>query len=203
MDSRIYGYSSLALARAARLPAAGRWLLHRVERCIDGAAIPQLMPGAERLEAILECNFDGAAPPRDAGWAAFEQAQRDSGALLFTLDTVDHRPIPASGAALDGGWRRWTPLRRAAPTVDAFAAAWAGRHAELVKHLPRIHGYIQQLVQASSGPPVVDGIAQLCFPDEAAMLEAYASKARDGVRDDALTLLSGSATWLVEGRRLR
>ena len=171
-----------------------------------------IAPGAERIHTILEFAFADAAAQAEAragaAWRAFEAALAESGERLFAFDTVSNIPIEPVRDAVAGGFRRWMLLRRAAARPEAFRDAWFGRHAQLVKRLPRVDGYLQQLVTArfgSDGQAVgedrlgVDGIAELCFADEAAMAAAYASDARLPLRDDGRALLAGNVTLLVQG----
>jgi len=127
---------------------------------------------------------------------------------LFAFHTFANVPIAPVRGAVEGGFRRWMLLRRAGPTRESFRADWFGRHADLVKHLPQVDGYVQHLVTGrygSRGRPLdydaaqVDGIAELCFADEAAMQASYASDARLPLRDDGRALLGGIATLLVHG----
>jgi hypothetical protein len=145
-------------------------------------------------------------------WQAFEASLIGSGELLFGFESHANVPIAPVRGAVNGGFRRWMLLKRAADGVDAFRQAWFGRHAQLVQRLPHVEGYVQQLVtahQGADGAPVpydqlqVDGIAQLCYADEAAMGASYASEARLPLRDDGLALLAGNITYLVQGERLR
>src|SRR5690606_35183730 len=202
-------------------PPCGDTLLYRVLRHIptDSVTAEQagtaMAPGAEHIGAVLECTFADAGEQARAvdtpAWRAVEAALHASEELLFALDSAANVPIAPRGAARDGGFRRWMLLKRAAPAADAFRDAWFGRHAQLVSRLPGVDGYCQHLVAARFDArlaPVphealqVDGIAALCFADEAAMLASYASPARVPLRDDGLALLAGNVTLLVQGERL-
>ncbi|PZR01706.1 MAG: hypothetical protein DI536_37520, partial [Archangium gephyra] len=145
-----------------------------------------------------------------AQWNAFAAALDDSGERVCAFDAFSNVPVASVRGAGDGGFRRWMLLRRAAASPQAFRDAWFGRHADLVKQLPRVDGYVQHLVTArfgNNGEPVgydglrVDGIAELCFADESAMRESYASDARLPLRDDGRELLAGNVTLLVQGLR--
>jgi hypothetical protein len=201
-----------------RLPQA-RSHVYRVLRHIptDSVTAEQasrpIAPGAERIHTIVECAFADAAVQAEAqageAWRAFEAALTESAERLFAFDTFSNIPIEPARGAVEGGFRRWMLLRRAAARPEAFRDAWFGRHAALVKRLPRVDGYLQQLVTArfgADGQAVgedrlgVDGIAELCFADEAAMREAYASDARLPLRDDGRSLLAGNVTLLVQGQ---
>lgn len=173
-----------------------------------------IVPDAERIHTIVECNFrDSAAQARaqaGADWRAFAAAVDETGERLYAFDALSNIPIAPVRGAVEGGFRRWMLLRRAAASPDAFRDAWFGRHADLVKKLPRVDGYVQSLVTGRFGPDgeaasheslCVDGIAELCFANEAAMLEAYSADARLPLRDDGRALLAGIVTLLVHGSR--
>ncbi|WP_179106919.1 EthD domain-containing protein [Variovorax sp. KK3] len=206
-----------ALPRLPR-PPQSRTHVYRVLRHIptDSVSADQarrsIAPGAERLHTIVEFAFADEAARVEARQSAtcreFDAAVQASGERLFAFDTAPNVPIePARGAA-QGGFRRWMLLQRAAPSPAAFREGWFGRHADLVKRLPQVDGYVQHLVVARFGPDgravdedtlAVDGIAELCFADEAAMTASYASDARLPLRDDGRALLGGIVTLLVHG----
>lgn len=173
-----------------------------------------LVPDAERIHTILEFGFPDASAQAEAQagaqWRAFAAAVGESGERLCAFDVFSNVPVAPVRGAVDGGFRRWMLLRRAVASPEAFRDAWFGRHADLVKQLPRVDGYVQSLVTArfgAAGYPAeyeslrVDGIAELCFADESAMQEAYASDARLPLRDDGRGLLAGNVTLLVQGTR--
>lgn len=168
-------------------------------------------PAADDIQTIVELWFDDAAAcaaaMAHAGGAAFRAQLAAVAPVLFSLDSVPNIPIPPRAGAENGGFRRWMLLARKAATPAAFRDAWFGRHASLVKALPLVDGYLQHLVAArydAEGRAVdhetlaVDGIAQMCFADEAAMDASYASPARLPLRDDGRDLLARISTLLVQ-----
>ncbi len=182
----------------------------------DGLAHSGVVRDAERIALVVECRFDNALFSIQAatapGWAAFMEALQAGRELLFALDTFSNVPIAPVGKAVDGGFRRWMLLARKATTQDEFRDAWFGRHADLVKALPGVDGYLQNLVTARQdalGRAVsyralpIDGVAQLCFADEAAMNATYTSEARLPLRDDGRALLGRITTLLVQGEAWR
>ncbi|MEJ8812990.1 EthD domain-containing protein [Variovorax ureilyticus] len=221
MSTHILCLAGDAAVRAAlpRLPDA-RVHLYRVLRHIPTDSVTEdqarrpIVPDAERIHTIVECSFaDPAAQAQvqaGAQWRAFTAAVEESGERLYAFDAYSNVPIAPVHGAVDGGFRRWMLLRRAAAGPEVFRDAWFGRHADLVKQLPRVDGYVQNLVTArfgADGQPAdcdslrVDGIAELCFADERAMLEAYSADARLPLRDDGRALLAGIVTLLVQGGR--
>lgn len=207
----------LAATRDARalLPGLRDAHVHRVLRYIatdsitaQQAQLP-IAPRADEIQAIVECAFEGDTASQQ-GFPRVLAAVRGAGELLFAFETLSNVPIAPKRQAVEGGFRRWMLLRRSADTHDSFREAWFGRHARLVKELPHVDGYFQNLVAGrfdARGEPLaydalpVDGIAQLCYADEAAMLASYASGARAPLREDGRALHSGNVTLLVEGAR--
>ncbi len=175
------------------------------------AAIP-VVPRCDEIRAIVECGFDHAAAAAAnatlRAWPEFLAEADRFCALLYVMETTSIMSIPLARQAIDGGFRRWMPLRRAAAEPARFRDEWFGRHAQLVRDLPGVDGYLQNLVLTRHGPDrqdlpyvalPVDGIAQLCFAGEAQMLAAYASDARRPLREDGRLLLAGVDTLLVQG----
>lgn len=210
----------LRAARAARgaVPALRQVQVQRVLRHIPTDSVTpdqaqqEIVPRAGEIEAVLACGFDDEDSRTQAlaspAWTDFMAAVRAAGEPLFAFHTFANVPIEPVRGAVQGGFRRWMLLRRAGATREAFRGDWFGRHADLVKHLPLVDGYVQHLVTGrydARGRPLdygaaqVDGIAELCFADEATMQQSYASDARLPLRDDGRTLLAGIATVLVHG----
>ena len=221
MSTHILCLAGDAAVRAALpRPPNAQVHIYRVLRHIPTDSVTEdqarrpIVPYAERVHTIVEFSFADAAAQAQARsgaeWRAFAAAVDESNERLFAFDVFSNIPIvPVRGAA-EGGFRRWMLLRRATASADAFRDAWFGRHADLVKQLPRVHGYVQNLVTARFGPDgqaatheslSVDGIAELCFADEDAMLGAYSTDARLPLRDDGRALLAGIVTLLVQGTR--
>lgn len=171
---------------------------------------------ADAIDVSLDLHFAHAAAVRQAvespAWAALMEGIQGVARVLFALDSEPNVPVPLRHGAMEGGFRRWLLLTRKAATRDDFRDAWFGRHARLVKHLPLLEGYVQNLVTArydAAGRPVaheslpIDGIAEVCFADEVAMNTSYASDARLPLRDDGRELAARVSTLLVQGRVVR
>lgn len=149
-----------------------------------------------------------AALAAGAAWRDFLQAIAPAARPLFTLDSEANVPVPLRAQSVQGGFRRWLLLTRKAATPEAFREAWFVRHADLVRRLPHLDGYVQNLVSArydATGQAVpyetlpIDGIAEVCYADEAAMTASYASDARLPLRDDGAELNARVSTVLVSG----
>lgn len=168
---------------------------------------------ADDIGAILDLHLASAAVGAELvaseAWQNFLLAIKPVARPLFSLDSEANIPVPLRAGSVHGGFRRWLLLTRKAATPEAFRQAWFVRHADLVKHLPRLDGYVQNLVSArydADGKPVsyadmpIDGIAEVCYADEAAMVESYSSDARLPLRDDGAELNARVSTLLVDGR---
>ena len=216
-----------SVERAARdhllgLPNVGPIVLNRVVRHVPTDYIANDRPyggvvaEADDVGAILDLHLAGAGAGAELmdsqAWRNFLLAIAPVARPLFSLDSEANIPVPLRAGAVKGGFRRWLLLTRKAATPEAFREAWFVRHANLVKHLPRLDGYVQNLVSArfnAQGKPVsyselpIDGIAEVCYADEAAMVESYASDARLPLRDDGAELNARVSTILVDGKVLK
>ncbi len=168
---------------------------------------------ADDIGVVLDLHLTspeaGAQVVASPAWRDFLLAIAPVARPLFLLDSEAHVPVPLRANAVKGGFRRWLLLTRKAASPEAFRQAWFVRHADLVRHLPRLDGYVQNLVSArydAQGRPApyadvpIDGIAEVCYADEAAMVESYASDARLPLRDDGADLNARVSTLLVDGK---
>src|SRR5690606_23226244 len=100
----------------------------------------------------LEWHFDDPAAARAAQaspvWEGLLKEVGAAAPVLFSLEAEPHLAVPLTEVGKNGGFRRWLLLKRNAPTQEGFRDAWFGRHASLVRHLPRLEGYVQNLVTA-------------------------------------------------------
>lgn len=210
-------------ARAVReLPGLRQAQLNRVLRHIPTDYIANDKPyggvaaEADAIGAAIDLHFADAEAAQAAlgspAWAGFATDLRSVAQTLFSLDSEPNVPVALRGGAVEGGFRRWLLLTRKAATREAFRDAWFGRHASLVRQLPLLDGYVQNLVTArydAEGRPVsheslpIDGIAEVCFADEAAMNESYGSDARLPLKDDGRELNARVSTILVWGKVFR
>lgn len=218
-DPAVPGRIERAAADAAKgIPGVRRAVVQRVLRHIptdyvdNDRAYNGVTAEADRIGMTVAFEFDDAAAAQralqDPAWGAFMAAVRVVAQPLFDLDAEPNIPVAQTGGAADGGFRRWLLLTRKATTPEAFRDGWFGRHASLVKLLPRLDGYVQGLVTArhdAEGRPVdyrampIDGIAEVCFADEAAMNASYADDARIALRDDGRDLMQRVSSLLVQG----
>jgi uncharacterized protein (TIGR02118 family) len=94
--------------------------------------------------------------------------------------------------------------RRRDRSVAAFRAHWLGKHADIVRGMPQLQGYLQNHLTATIGPTVgdiafdVDGIPELWFVDEAAKSAAFESLAAKQLPVDEKNFIDGITIFSVE-----
>jgi uncharacterized protein (TIGR02118 family) len=90
--------------------------------------------------------------------------------------------------------------RKPGMSVEEFQAYWRSRHPEVVTRLPGIQRYVQSHTLVSGyrkGEPVADGIAEVWFPDTAAMRALAGSPAYAAVRADEAKFIDHDTMHLV------
>ena len=204
-------------------PAVREVHLDRVTRHIptdslsDQRAAVEVTPLANDITTLIEVYVDAGAPGLAAqastGWRQAHAQLRLACGLMFSLEGESNPAIALHNGAQHGGFRRVMLLRRGVDkSAPSFRDDWFGRHASLVRHLPRVDGYLQNLITRCSdadGAPLpydtlpADGIAHICYADEAAMNESYKSDAREALKADGRTLLSRINTMLLATEVLR
>lgn len=106
--------------------------------------------------------------------------------------------------------KRMTLLaRRSDLTAEAFSAHWRTTHARIVCRMPKVAGYVQNLVQRrvltvgnADDPFSVDGVVELWFTDRAAQAEAFASAAAKELPADERNFMRGITIFPVAEQRL-
>jgi len=103
--------------------------------------------------------------------------------------------------------RMSTLKRRADVSAETFAAEWLDVHSFLVKRLPEVKGYTQNLIfdrAHGRGRPApyeelsIDGIVELWFSDVAGLDAAFASDAGKTLMTHATEFIGEISTFLVE-----
>lgn len=107
---------------------------------------------------------------------------------------------PPSGAKL---CKRMSLLRkREDVTSEQFQEEWFGLHAQLVKRLPLIKGYRQNLVidgaRDEAGNMMVDGVVELWFEDVAAIESTFASPSATTLMTHAREFIGEISTFMVD-----
>lgn len=166
--------------------------------------------GTESVDGISQLWFgDGAT--MDAAFAR-ELGRRlvaDEDHFIGRLRILVAEPYtvvepPAPGTAL----KRMSFLRRRPDVSPArFAHEWQAVHGPLVRNLPGVRGYRQNLVvqrESPKGHPVgeellpIDGVVELWFDDTASLDAAFASPQGVETMAHATTFIDAITTFLVE-----
>lgn len=166
--------------------------------------------GPESVDGISQLWFDDAERMDDAFSEALgKQLIDDENHFIAHLRIVTATPIeviapPPAGTAL----KRMSLLRRRADvTPEVFAQEWNVRHAALVKTLPGVLGYRQNLITHRESPKgnrvdyeglPIDGIVELCFKDTDTLNAAFASAPGVETMQHATTFIDEITTFLVE-----
>jgi uncharacterized protein (TIGR02118 family) len=199
-------------ALAAKLPGLRRYHQnHIVDRTQRG--ITYARDGLD-FDGFSELWFDDL-PAMHAAFAGNEvkalAADEDrfiSGLKLVTA--VQHVVIPTpTDVPLI---KRMTTLKRR-PNVSAekFQEEWFDVHSVLVKRLPQVKGYTQNLIFDRShgrGKPAtynelpIDGIVELWFTDTTSLNEGFASDAGKTLMTHATDFIAAMSTFLVETHKV-
>lgn len=195
---------------AAQLPGLRGYCQHHVvdtaQRGID------FKRGPEQIDGLSELVFDDAAAMRRALASPVAPILvADEARFLGRLRiiAVDRREViaPATDRPL---LKRMSFLRRR-PDVDAatFEREWRSEHARLVKSMPGVLGYRQNLVierQVVKGTPCgydelpIDGLVELWFETPESLNAAFASPQGVKTMAHAATFIDEITTFLVETR---
>jgi uncharacterized protein (TIGR02118 family) len=197
---------------AAKLPGLRSYLQHHVVDSIQRGI--SYKRGPEQLDGFSELAFDddasmSAAFRSDVAPSLADDEARFLGRLRIIA--VDRREVvpPNPGKPLI---KRMSLLRRR-PDVDAasFEREWRIEHARLVKLMPGIEGYRQNLVierQVVKGTPCgygelpVDGVVELWFTSADALNQAFASPQGVQTMKHAESFIDEITTFMVETRTL-
>ncbi len=195
-------------ALARQLPGLRHYVQNHVtDRLQRGIAFKR---GPEELDGLSHLTFESDEAMRAAlatpiGQSLVEDERHFIGRLrIVTVDTHTVVEPPGPGRAL----KRMSLLRRR-PDVspEVFAREWREVHGPLVRGLPGILGYRQNLItgrQAPKGTPVgheglpLDGIVELWFADTASIDAAFGSPAGRETMAHAQTFIGEITTYLVE-----
>lgn len=195
-------------ALAARLPGLRSYVQNHVtDSAQRGISFTR---GPEQLDGISQLVFEDDAGMRaaiasDVGpLLAADEAHFIGRLRIVTAQQHVVVPPPAPGVAL----KRMSLLRRRADVSPAtFAHEWQAVHGPLVRRMPGILGYRQNLITSREVPKGVavgyeglpiDGIVELWFADTASIDAAFASPAGREAMAHALTFIGEITTFLVE-----
>jgi uncharacterized protein (TIGR02118 family) len=193
---------------AAKLPGLRRYHQnHVVDRAQRGISYAR---GGNDFDGFSELWFDDV-PSMLAAFAT-EDVQllgKDEDRFIGDLKlitAIQHVVIPKpSGIPLIK--RMSTLKRRADVSSEKFKSEWFDVHSFLVKRLPEVKGYTQNLIfdrsQARGRPATyeelpIDGIVELWFTDVDALNAAFASDAGKTLMTHASEFIGEISTFLVE-----
>jgi len=199
-------------ALAAKLPGLRRYHQnHIVDRAQRG--ITYARDGRD-FDGFSELWFDDL-PAMQAAFAADEvKALADDETRFISglkvVTAVQHVVIPTpTDVPLI---KRMTTLKRR-PDVSAekFQEEWFDVHSVLVKRLPQVKGYTQNLIFDRShgrGKPAtynelpIDGIVELWFTDTESLNEGFGSDAGKTLMTHATEFIAAMSTFLVEAHKV-
>lgn len=193
---------------AAKLPGLRRYqqnhVIDREQRGIDYAR------GAHNFDGFSQLWFDDV-PSMSAAFATEQVKQLGEDEARFIgelklMTALQHVVIPKPpGVPLV---KRMSILkRRAGISSEKFASEWIDTHSFLVKRLPEVQGYKQDLVfdrAHGRGNPAtyaelpIDGIVELWFPDLDSLNAGFASDAGKTLMTHATEFIAEISTVLVE-----
>lgn len=166
--------------------------------------------GPEMVDGISQLWFDDSKRMNDAfSQALGEKLIEDENHFIGHLRIVTAEPFevikpPAPGAAL----KRMSFLRRRADvSPEVFAHEWRVVHSALVKTLPGVLGYRQNLITHRESPKgnvvdyeglPIDGIVELWFENTETLNAAFASPQGVKTMQHATTFIDEITTFLVE-----
>lgn len=166
--------------------------------------------GPETVDGISQLWFDDGKRMNEAFSEALgKKLIADEEHFIGRLRIVTATPIeviapPPPGAAL----KRMSFLRRRADvSPDVFAYEWNVRHAALVKTLPGVLGYRQNLITHRESPKgnvvdydglPIDGIVELWFETTDTLNAAFSSLQGMETMQHATTFIDEITTFLVE-----
>jgi uncharacterized protein (TIGR02118 family) len=166
--------------------------------------------GPETVDGISQLWFDNSKRMRDAfSQALGEKLIEDENHFIGHLRIVTAEPFevikpPAPGKAL----KRMSFLRRRADvSPEVFAHEWRVVHSALVKTLPGVLGYRQNLITHRESPKgnvvdyeglPIDGIVELWFENAETLNAAFASPQGVKTMQHATTFIDEITTFLVE-----
>jgi uncharacterized protein (TIGR02118 family) len=193
---------------AARLPGLRRYHQnHVVDREQRGITFAR---GRLDFDGFSELWFDDL-PSMQAAFATDKVKELGDDENRFIgemklITAIQHVVIPKpAGVPLIK--RMSTLKRRADVSAEKFAAEWFDVHSVLVKRLPQVKGYTQNLIFDRShgrGKPAryedlpIDGVVELWFTDVASLNTGFASDAGKTLMTHATEFLAEISTFLVE-----
>lgn len=193
----------------AALPGLHRYHQNHVVEKGIGLDLPR---GAQTFDGFSELWFEDAETmaraftPETSRKLAVDEAQFTSD--LRGLAVEQHVVVPLAHGA-KGLLKHMSLLRRRAGTsAEDFRGRYLARYAELVRALPGVRGYTQNVVvdrnvekggrSARYDEVPVDGVDELWFDDRASLEAALASPAGRAAREAAIGFLEAVTPFVVD-----
>lgn len=196
----------------ARLPGLRGYhqnlVVDRAQRAIDFARGPVSIDGISQLWFDDEASAERADRSEVmAAIAADETRFIDDLHLISTMQRIVVDPVGGAGLL-----KRMSTIRRR-DDVDpqTFQREWFEMHAMLVKRLPQVKGYAQNLIvdrRHGRHTPIdrdrlpIDGIVELWFDDAESLESAFRGPAGLTLMSHAREFLSEISTFLVDTREI-
>jgi uncharacterized protein (TIGR02118 family) len=166
--------------------------------------------GPEQIDGFSQLRFDDDESMREALTTAVGQSligDEDHFIGRLRIVTVEPHEVVSPPAPATAIKRMSLLRRRANVSPGEFASEWRNVHGPLVKTLPGVLGYRQNLItgrQVPKGTPVayeglpIDGIVELWFESTDTLNAAFASPAGRETMAHASTFIGEITTFLVE-----
>ena len=197
---------------AAKLPGLLKYHQHHVvDTAQRGITYKR---GPEYVDGFSELHFDSIKSMREAFASDVAPSLAEDEARFLgklRIIAVEQRTVipPAEDRKL---LKRMSFLRRRKDVdLETFDREWRIEHARLVKLMPNVFGYRQNLVierQATKGIPAkyeelpIDGVVELWFTDTEALNAAFASPEGKQTMAHAETFIDEITTFLVETHKV-
>ena len=195
---------------ATRLPSLVAYVQNVV---IDAVPRHHVPAGQWKVDAFAELWFSDEPSlevSREMGLqrSSIGEKRTFSGVAAYN---VDERALIESAAVSANALKRMSLISRGAGLDPVrFAEYWRSVHATLVRALPDVERYVQNLVMGSSfsrGPSSssfeeIDGIVEFRFASIERMKAAYASSEGTRLTGDVANFVKSVSTFLVEARRV-
>jgi len=197
---------------AAKIPGLRRYYQNHVvdsaQLGIDYPRSPQTVDGFSQLWFDDLSSMQGSVTPDIIKILAEDEAR-----FVGHLQLIVAKQNVVVPTADDNRLIKRMSLLKRRPDVDAvtFEREWWEVHSELVRSMPGIEGYTQDLViersiergkSASYEEVSIDGIVELWFRDIPSLEAAFASPAGHKAQAHARTFIGEITTFLVETHRI-
>lgn len=185
---------------------AGAGVLGSVfNRVVDRSTSFDYASGGFEADAVTQFFFpDISASMTAATVGGFNLSMGLPGPLVADLHSILCLQNTVIAPPIEGTWIKRMGLLRKRPEISSeeFQEQWFNLHALLVKRFPGVAGYRQNLVldgpRDAEGNMMVDGLAEMWFPDMASIDTAFGSGAGETALAHAHEFIATVSTLVVE-----